>query len=910
MKNTTTAFVSVAVLSLVLLSSPVAAEDAVVSQEVETEMASSEDAVEVLVTLEEPKGVATQSQRKSVVTDSQSALLDHAESTDGVRILQRFWITNAVLLEVEPGYDYTRLTQIGEVESLEPNTETEALGSVASPTRDTSTAAVPPTTTTEPTATSTPYGVEQINAPDVWSKHGTKGGGIKVAVLDTGVNASHPDIDLHTSNPSDPTYPGGWAEFDAQGNRVTGSTPYDSNGHGTHVSGTVAGEQTGVAPDADLMHGLILNGNTGTLSQALSGVEWAMENDADVVSMSIGGGTQGVWADVAKNANDMGVLLVSSVGNNGAGTSASPGNVYDAVGVGAVDQNLNVAGFSGGEVIDTDSEWGVSALDHWPNEYVVPNVVSAGVGVKSTSAGGGYESLSGTSMAAPHVAGAAALSLSASGSQSPEDLREAFSLTAFGSGSVEPDTRYGQGAADALAVTDHLLDDASVSGTVVDGSGATVTEAEVHVNGVRVDDTDGSYDVALAGGTWNIDVSAPGYEDVAETVSLSQGETVENDIVLGDTSPASFDVGGLNGPSSAETSGGMTVSATVTNTGDVSGTQDVTLRLAETGNPLDNTATKAQEEISLASGASRNVGFTVGTPSSEGSYTYGVFTENDSSTSTLNVEDTEAASFAVDGELPNTAEAGERMNVSVTVTNTGGASGTKEVSYRRNERGGSLDMGATVESRDISVGASQSETVEFDVPAPGTEGVYVQGVFTGDDSVTGELMVQDTAPAFFDVSGFEAPETAEAGEDIRVNTTIANLGDASGTQDVTYRLNRTDEPLDSGSVVETETVDLGGGVSKSVEFIVSVPTEEGGYRHGFFSEDDDEKATLTVESGADGGTLSDGNPFGDVNNEPLAVADAADVLFDWNRNDASVDGTKIPVPEMADHLFEWNKARR
>jgi len=139
----------------------------------------------------------------------------------------------------------------------------------------------------------TTYGLDQVNATEVWDAYGTMGQGVKVAVLDTGVNASHQDIDLYTENASDPTYPGGWAEFNSTGAKIPGSEPYDSGQHGKHTSGTVAGgnasgEYVGVAPEATLIHGGVLTDEGGTFASILAGMEWAVQEEADVVSMSLG----------------------------------------------------------------------------------------------------------------------------------------------------------------------------------------------------------------------------------------------------------------------------------------------------------------------------------------------------------------------------------------------------------------------------------------------------------------------------------------------------------------------------------------------------------------------------------------------------------------------------------------------
>jgi subtilisin family serine protease len=763
-RNSVFLLVSIAALSL-LLSAPIAAaSDVVVTQDVETEIETSSEPVEVLVTLEDPEGVSVMEERKTAVKRSQRELIEFAETREGVRVLNEFWISNAVLLELEPDFDHGVFRNIEGVRSVRSNTEVEILDTSSSPETVSSphpSGAKTRTGLSTQTTSTYDYGVDQINAPDVWSQYGTKGGGVNVAVLDTGVNASHPDIDLRTTDPGDPTHPGGWAEFDSNGKRVTGSTPYDSDGHGTHVSGTVAGENTGVAPDANLMHGLVVNGRRGTLSQALSGMEWAVENDADVVTMSLGGPTEDAWINAVENANDMGVVVVAASGNDGPGTSTSPGNVYDTVSVGAVDPNLDVAGFSGGEAIDTDATWGNSALADWPDEYVVPDVVAAGVGINSTSADGGYTRISGTSMATPHVAGAVALAESASGGVTVGEISNAFSLTAFGSGSQKPGRRYGKGAADALAATEFLRDGASVSGTVVDGSGSPVEEAELRVNGVHVDTNGGDYSVGLAEGSWSFEATAPGYEDRTETVSLSKDENAANDITLNRIEPPFFEVSGLDGPPEAETGEYIEVNATVTNTGDESGTQDVTLRLAGSGEALDGTTVETRSSVSLGPGASKTVGFTVSAPSSEGEYDYGVFTDDSSETDTMTVKNAPAFFEVENLKSPKEAETEEEITVNATVENTGGETGEQNVSFRISDTGEPLDTPSVAASKEgLNLSPGENQTVEFVVSAPSEEGEYNHGIFSENDSAGTTLTVEEQA--LFTVtliSSFENPPT-------------------------------------------------------------------------------------------------------------------------------------------------------
>ncbi len=245
--------------------------------------------------------------------------------------------------------------------------------------------------------------VPQIGADTAWNDHGLTGKGVRVAVLDTGIDASHPDL-------AD-------AVVEAEDFTGTGSTD-DENGHGTHVAGIITGDgdasdgrYRGVAPDAELVIGKVLNeAGSGQESWILAGMEWAA-NNASVVNMSLGGfvtdGTDPMSEALNRLTEETGALFVVAAGNAGPGatTVTTPGSADAALTVGAVTKNDELADFS---------SRGPRAEDR----AVKPDVTAPGVDIVSAQAGGtqlgdpvaeGYVALSGTSMASPHVAGAAAL---------------------------------------------------------------------------------------------------------------------------------------------------------------------------------------------------------------------------------------------------------------------------------------------------------------------------------------------------------------------------------------------------------------------------------------------------------------------------------------------------------------------
>lgn len=234
-----------------------------------------------------------------------------------------------------------------------------------------------------------PTGVELVQAPAIWDR--TKGKGMKVAILDTGCDLSHPELRNRIV---------GGCNFttDDNGNREVFK---DYNGHGTHVAGTIAAERngtgvTGVAPEADLLIVKVLDKNgSGTYEWIIQGIQYAIEQKVDIISMSLGGPTDmPALHEVIKEAVSNGILAVCAAGNAGDGDDSTdelgyPGSYNEVISVGAV-----------------DLEWRSSRFTNSNNEV---DLVAPGERILSTYLDGKYASLSGTSMATPHVAGALAL---------------------------------------------------------------------------------------------------------------------------------------------------------------------------------------------------------------------------------------------------------------------------------------------------------------------------------------------------------------------------------------------------------------------------------------------------------------------------------------------------------------------
>jgi len=255
------------------------------------------------------------------------------------------------------------------------------------------------------------------------------GAGVKVAILDTGIDPSHPDLAGRVSEGVD---------FTGIGSSL------DDNGHGTHVSGTVAAIFSnndgvyGVAPDATLVPVKVLSASgSGTLDWIIAGIQWSIGNDIDVINMSLGTSSDMQSLEDACNAAFAeGILIVAAAGNSGnrpgnRDTVEYPGGYASVIAVAASDSNDLRASFSS---TGPDVE-----------------LIAPGVSILSSIPGGGYAYYSGTSMASPHVAGVAALVLAANSSLTNLEVRSILQQTAEDLGLKQEHQGYGLVRAD-LAV--------------------------------------------------------------------------------------------------------------------------------------------------------------------------------------------------------------------------------------------------------------------------------------------------------------------------------------------------------------------------------------------------------------------------------------------------------------------------
>ena len=259
-----------------------------------------------------------------------------------------------------------------------------------------------------------PWGVERVRAPYVWDK--SKGSGIKVAILDSGV-ADHPDLNLAEKI----------SLIDSDG-----GSPDDFFGHGTMVAGVIGAQENefgivGVAPEAELYSIKVINESGGFLSDILDGIDWAIENDMDIVSMSFGSPVDSsVFEIKLAEAYNSGIVLFASSGNDG-GDILFPAKYTSVVAVGNIDSNNEVP---------------------FGNTGPSQELVAPGTEILTTFLDNSYVIASGTSFSAPHAVGVATLILGDE-KKDPSSLRNKLQEDALDLGIDGKDETFGYGLVQA-----------------------------------------------------------------------------------------------------------------------------------------------------------------------------------------------------------------------------------------------------------------------------------------------------------------------------------------------------------------------------------------------------------------------------------------------------------------------------
>ncbi len=467
------------------------------------------------------------------------ALLERGMKTGIVGSYRRFWITNAVavqclprvLFELESRFDVGMITPDEPIHLVEP---VERGG-----------ARVPGRGEIEP-------GIRAINAHLLWAQ-GVTGEGRLACNFDSGVDVEHPALgDRWRGWDPDVTPEEAW--FDP----VTQTEiPFDDSHHGTHTMGTMVGvdpstgDSIGVAPEAQWIAAGVIDrvDIETTIQDALAAFEWAADPDGDpetvddvpdVVSNSwgISPSLHGVpecdetfW-DAIDAAEAAGVVVVFSAGNEGGHGSMSlrtPANRVtsdvNAFSVGALlEDQTNIAPYSSRGPSQCDSV------------TIKPEVVVQGSGVRSALVGGGYITLSGTSMACPHVAGAVLLLRQIAPDATADDIKEALLLCAVDLGPSGEDNDYGMGRIDVYEAARLLGDFAIVEGYVYDAGSGDALEAGIFLDETPLEtntDEDGYYVLPLVPGqTAFLEARAFGYAPGSAVVEIDTAGIYQIDFPL------------------------------------------------------------------------------------------------------------------------------------------------------------------------------------------------------------------------------------------------------------------------------------------------------------------------------------------------------------------------------------------
>ncbi len=447
--------------------------------------------------------LASETERQAAVLLSQ---LDQAEQRGSAKNVRSYWVSPIISLSASPSLieemaRWDRVVQIRLDEKLTLQDTGFQLDESGLNTGD-------------------PYNLTMIKALQTEQSLGLDGNGVVVASLDTGVDWQHPALltKYRGFNPKGPSvHAGNWY--------VVTNEPYiypgDGYGHGTHTTGSIlgddgAGNRIGVARGAKwIAVKLFTNEGYTYESWTHAAFQWILAPDGDpslapdIINNSWGSdaGSDSRYRSDLAAIRAAGILPIFSGGNNGpdSGTISSPGSYPEVLAVGAVDPYKTVASFS--------------ARGPSPWHEIKPEVMAPGVQIRSAFPGGGYAYSDGTSMAAPHVSGVAALLLQANPNLSPDELEAIIKNTAEPLETITPNNNSGWGLIDAYAASLKATSQGELSGKVVRTNGEGITNASV--TAIRRDEAititasstpSGEYSMALPPGLYDVTGAAFGYD--------------------------------------------------------------------------------------------------------------------------------------------------------------------------------------------------------------------------------------------------------------------------------------------------------------------------------------------------------------------------------------------------------------
>ncbi|MCB8948974.1 MAG: S8 family serine peptidase [Ardenticatenaceae bacterium] len=376
------------------------------------------------------------------------------------------------------------------------------------------------------------WGIEKINAPAVWHGLGVDGSGVTVAIMDTGVDWEHPDLNSNYRGNLGSTVDHSDSWFNAV--FPTDTVPVDNLGHGTHVAGTAVGQNgIGVAPGANWIAVNIAD-PLGFIweSDVHRGFEWLLAPNGsvalapDVINNSWGGTVpQELFLEDITTLQAADIKVVFSAGNNGpfTGTVGYPGGYPDVLAVGASDELDEVAWFS-------------SRGPSYLTDELKPWLVAPGTQIWSARPDGAYGLENGTSMASPHVVGAIALLLSRNPSLTRQEINQILADTAVPIDPPHPNNNTGWGRLDAYAAVASQSDAGVLTGLLL-ADGVPLPDAIVTIttpSGAQlpfVTNANGRYRAILQSGSYNLQSEPFGYtQTTISNVSVTNGQTTTRNL--------------------------------------------------------------------------------------------------------------------------------------------------------------------------------------------------------------------------------------------------------------------------------------------------------------------------------------------------------------------------------------------
>ncbi|MCK4914744.1 MAG: S8 family serine peptidase, partial [Candidatus Eisenbacteria sp.] len=538
----------------------------VIAPALETQMQSlnGDEEVKVLVVLRDQADIstmhrqlhdsrATRQQRHEAVLGalqdaaqrSQGALVDYLDarqSDGGIRGYTNHWLINAVV--VVGTVDAIReLALRDDVKVIEADLRFELIEPIRSE------KATPPGGYR---SIGIAPGIVAVGARRVWNELGIDGTGVIVGIMDTGVDGTHPALAARWRGLfADPS--ACWLDNAGQG---TPDFPVDNSGHGTHVMGTVTGlapdDTIGVAPGALWIASNTINQGVSTEfdNDVIAALEWFSDPDGDPLTtddvpcvVQNSWGTYGplgypecfsYWWEAIDNCEAAGVVLTWSAGNEGpdAASLRSPADradsPYNAFSVGSTQyyEPYQISGFSSRGPSNCGGPYAMK-----------PEICAPGSNIYSAQPGGGYQNLSGTSMAGPHIAGVVALMCAANPDLDVETIKQILMDTAIDKGTPGEDNTYGHGFVDGYeAVLGVMGGLGTVSGTVTDaGTGLPLEGVQVGVIDrptSRITDVDGNFQFMLPVGAWTLTFSLFAYGDEILIVDVIENETVDGSTTM------------------------------------------------------------------------------------------------------------------------------------------------------------------------------------------------------------------------------------------------------------------------------------------------------------------------------------------------------------------------------------------